>query len=172
MPITRIAFAGRARSGKDSIGYRLIEEQNYRLIRFSDPVYELHNMVIKHMGLPPGKYRELLQVIGTEVGRAYDSDIWIKKFESYLVSLPKNAKVVCTDVRFENEVKYLRSRGFLVFEVTRPDRPSAGGIVGHSSETSLDNYGHFDGTIINDRTIEDAYNTLKTLLELHKKGSL
>lgn len=168
MPVSRIAFAGRARSGKDSIGYNLIEKEGYRLLRFSDPVYELHNMVIKQMGIPPGKYRALLQVIGTDVGRAYDPDIWLKKFDAYLNSLPKNAKVVCTDVRFPNEVKYLRSRGFLVFKIERPDRPEAGGLEAHVSESALDGYDKYDGVIVNDRTIEDAYQSLKIMLELHK----
>lgn len=166
MKVNKIAFAAKAASGKDTAGYYLIEKYRYRLMRFSDPVYELHNMVVKHMGLPPGKYRELLQVIGTSVGRTYDTDIWIKKFNNYLNTLPKDAKVVVTDVRFPNEVKYLRSKGFLVFKVERDNKPEAGGIPNHESETALDNYEHFDGIIKNNGTIEDLHKTLETLLQL------
>lgn len=163
----RIAFAGKMRHGKDSCGYYLMEKYHFRLARFSDPVYELHNMVIKHMGLPPGKYRELLQVIGTDIGRAYDPDIWVKKFDSYLSKLPPDTKLLCTDARFPNEVKYLRSRGFLVFRVERDNAPPPDGVADHPSETALDNYKHFDGIIKNNGTIEDLHTTLETILQLH-----
>lgn len=54
--------------------------------------------------------RKFLQVIGTELLRGVDSDIWVKKFVkkfSHIIrTVNKNKIVICTDVRFENELYF------------------------------------------------------------------
>ena len=48
--------------------------------------------------------RDLLQKIGTELFRKYDTDFWVKEFSKNLYNLRHN--IACCDLRFENELQY------------------------------------------------------------------
>jgi hypothetical protein len=69
--------------------------------------------------------RQLYQTIGTEWGRAINEDIWIKLF-------PIGA--IATDVRMENEARYLLDKGYTLLEVTRPGISK---VNEHSTEEGL-----------------------------------
>lgn len=160
----RIAFAGRARRGKNEAANVLLV-QGYTELRFSDRLYEVHNKVYEMLDVPVQKNGNLLQLIGTDIGRSHDPDIWLKYFDRKLNELPADADVVCTDVRFENEVEFLKSRGFKVVGIYRMNAPPSGRNDNHPSETALDWY-EFDYTIHNDGTIEELH---AKVLELTKE---
>lgn len=164
----RLAFSGKARAGKNTAG-DLYLAQGALEVRLSDELYRIHNIVIAEMGLPPGKYRGLLQYLGTDLGRNIDPTIWIKKFEHKLRALPVYIDLVCTDVRFPDEADCLKANGFKLIRIVRDNRPEMGGDENHISETALDNYGDWDAVIHNNGTMLDFYDRLdKTVKELYK----
>jgi hypothetical protein len=98
--------------------------------------------------------REMLQTLGTEWGRGMVcSDVWLRLLARRLGQLAEQgiSIVAVADVRFENEVEYLRSLGGEVWHVRRP---GVDGPTGHSSEDGvavapgdvvIDNAGTLDG---------------------------
>jgi len=56
------------------------------------------------------------QLIGTDVGRALDQEVWIR----YLLHNLPAGPVVVDDVRFRNECEALRQNGFLLVRLTAP----------------------------------------------------
>jgi hypothetical protein len=65
--------------------------------------------------------RWALQIMGTEAGRnAFHESIWIYATEARMASLKD---VVIPDVRFPNEVKFIRDRGGFIVRVMRGDEP-------------------------------------------------
>jgi len=80
-------------------------------------------------------FRPLLQVWGTEFRRKWNGDdYWISKVRLATDSAPDNALVVVTDVRYPNEVDFIRKRGGYLVQVVRPEcKPTDT----HVSETSM-----------------------------------
>lgn len=109
--------------------------------------------------------RELLQKIGTEMGRSIHPNAWVNAlFSEYTEDLRriKNSEGgttiaqaypnwIITDVRFENEAEAIKSRGGIVIRVNRPTVV----IDQHPSEISLDDYEGFDYIIENDGSLKD-----------------
>ena len=52
--------------------------------------------------------RRILQVVGTEIGRSIDPDIWVNKLAARIYKLPAGSRVVIDDVRFPNEADKIR----------------------------------------------------------------
>lgn len=92
-------------------------------------------------------YRELLQLIGTEVCRTINPDIWIKALFN---TLSDNGKYIISDVRFMNELKYCKENNAITIRINRNVKQ-----LNHQSETELDNCNDFDYIIDNNGTIED-----------------
>jgi hypothetical protein len=72
--------------------------------------------------------RTLLQQEGTEHGReVHGQDIWIKYFDNWMQIFNKRgiSNVIVCDVRFENELKYIKSKGGIVIKVIAQDRNMA-----------------------------------------------
>jgi len=106
--------------------------------------------------------RTLLQILGTEVCRAIDPDCWIKFADKKVQELQSfNAafglpepKFAFTDVRFHNEVDYIkRNNGLLVF-IDREQYFADDSVLQHGSE-SFDGRKFADHIIVNDGTLED-----------------
>lgn len=65
--------------------------------------------------------RGLLQRLGTEAGRdVLGEDVWIEAAWKDLDTPLYAARVVVTDVRFENEARWIRNHGGQVVHVSRP----------------------------------------------------
>ena len=65
--------------------------------------------------------RKMLQLMGTEAGRdVFHPDIWIHSLERRIRGV---AKVVVTDVRFPNEIDFIRKNGGKIVRVSREDPP-------------------------------------------------
>ena len=80
---------------------------------------DLTKSEIKHRFVPgfDFTYRKLLQVLGTEVGRHLDEDIWVKlakDVDELVTTIDDNAIIIYDDVRFENEAAYIREHGILI----------------------------------------------------------
>ena len=65
--------------------------------------------------------RWALQIMGTEAGRnAFHESIWIYATEA---KMNKVKNVVLADVRFPNEIKFIRDKGGFIIRVVRGDDP-------------------------------------------------
>lgn len=64
--------------------------------------------------------RLALQLMGTEAGRnVFHTDIWVIS----LLNRARGKNVVVTDVRFQNEIKYIQDNGGIIIRVKRGDEP-------------------------------------------------
>lgn len=124
--------------------------------------------------------RKLLQLRGTEEGRnIYGADIWIRTLDTWIELLSSRGveRFIICDVRFVNEVEYIKSKGGKVIRINAIqrnidaiERESNGNqemfrsIQTHISETTLDNYTDFDLVLNNDygkdieKDISDFFN--------------
>ncbi len=135
--------------------------------------------------------RSMLQREGTEQGRnIHGSDIWIKYFHNWtqVFAMRGFEAVVCCDVRFKNEIDYIRSYDGLLIRVCSPKRnrkrlndESKGNpemlykLTTHSSECELDQIAddQFDIVINNDfNSSEDMNSQLQRLYECIEKKLL
>lgn len=100
---------------------------------------------------PLGKQRALLQFYGTEYRRADDDNYWVRQL-ALRIELEKPQIALITDMRFPNEMKFVKQFG----ETVRVDRaglpPST-----HASETALADTSDEDWSIIleNNGTVEE-----------------
>jgi len=111
----------------------------------------------------PMTVRELLQILGTDIFRSIDPDVWAKV--PFRKERDDRTKVVIiTDCRFPNERHQIEKHGGIVIRLER----NTGFTDLHNSETSLDNE-VFDSTFYyeNNGTKDDlnvfAYKTLEIL---------
>jgi hypothetical protein len=102
------------------------------------------------------KGRKLLQVIGSECGRAYNPNIWIDKLDYRLQNYSKDTIVIIDDIRFDNEVEHIENNGGTVFRLSRE------GSIGdtHISECGITKGKHCIIEIDNNRKKVDTANNI------------
>lgn len=158
-----IGITGRARAGKDTIASHLVERHGYTRMAFADPIRDMlavlgvdgdhmntyKEEIIPHLGI---SYRHLAQTLGTEWGRQlHGTDFWVNVLDRRKVTLhPHAQRIVISDVRYNNEARYIRQCGGTIWHVERPDNPV--GLADHArehpSETGVDNT-YIDARLIN-----------------------
>lgn len=158
-----IGLVGYAQVGKDTLAAQLVENEGFERLAFADtlreclyaldpliPVigkstgqvvaYSRLSNVVDRYGWDIAKtqmpeVRELLQRLGTEVGREIlGNDIWV---DTTLAKVRPGGKYVITDVRFPNEFAAIEKLGGTTLRILRPGK---GPVNGHWSETALDGY--------------------------------
>jgi hypothetical protein len=140
-------------------------------IAFADAVKEVAYM-LGWDGKKDDRGRKLLQMIGTDVGRTYNPNIWVEKgIEKLRKAQESGADIVCiTDCRFPNEIDDIKRLEWIVGQVisVRIEREHAGAGVnsGHASECGLDNYS-FDRIIWNDGHIDDYKNIIEGIIKTY-----
>lgn len=131
-----IGIAGKMGSGKDYICNNTIipllknNRKNFLQVSFADQI-KVNVMTKQNIKfedvyvLKTKQTRSLLQMEGTENGRnVLGKDIWIKYFDNW-ISVYKSRGVdvfICTDVRFLNELDYIKSCGGIVVKIDAPLR--------------------------------------------------
>lgn len=148
--------------GREWVGY-----ESVRIIRYNEAVSTVGYVEAK------SKYpelREILQRLGTEVGRNLISDnVWVDAtFARIEREYGLDADIVITDTRFPNEADAVRQRGGYVVRI---DRPGVGPVNDHPSETSMEDY-RFDQYIVNDGTLDDLAVTANHLLDFLRNSSI
>lgn len=120
-------------------------------------------------GRKDDKGRALLQAVG-QLGRNYNEDVWVAKtFNTLLTDVFLPDFILVDDWRFPNEEAYSKNKtGFKVYTI-RIEAPSREVLKGTPqyddvSEVSLD-HNTFDYTFTNERSKEDLYLTLDSILE-------
>lgn len=154
---TLIGIHGLARSGKDEVGRILLSNMGgdwdggafanvpKRMLNLMgvDTSDEAKDKDDPYYGI---SVRKMMQTLGTDWGRGLSEDIWIKAF----TKLYPKGKYVITDVRMENEAKFIRDNGGIVIHVK-----GRGGInTTHSSEAGIEVKG-LDIVIENTGTLEE-----------------
>ena len=144
----RLAFAGQARSGKDSMAMCVNEQvPNVQRMAFADSVkdsvthlFGISREDIEYWkpqdGCPPGcstPMRQILQFIGDGARQHVRDNVWVNKIDAMITEQPISTSIVITDVRYENELQMLRSHGFTVVLVGRQSTFLT--TIVHSSET-------------------------------------
>ena len=151
-----IGLCGYAQSGKDTAASFLVK-RGYKRLAFADilrqSLYNL-NPIIESQGVSQGdarhhylrtqvivdrdgwdvakvrypEIRELLQRLGTEVGRdLYGENFWVDRVGA---QMQIGGNYVITDVRFPNEADFIHRRGGNLFRIDRGNRAANG----HASE--------------------------------------
>lgn len=166
-----VGFAGRARSGKDTAA-ALMGLYGYSRLAFGDKVRDallsLNPLVLGEKGTTvllstllesysweqlketpfQPHLRTLAQRMGTEVGRAIDTDIWVNQVKESIP--PDVTRIVIPDVRFQNEADFIHSNGGAVICLSRPSSEESFG-ADHASESlnlTADYYLKNDGSIL------------------------
>ena len=147
-----VGVCGKAGSGKDTIADYLVEKKGFKKIALADPIKRLvkdvfvlddktmYDRVEREKPLEQwGNWsvRKLLQVIGTEMFRRHISeDIWVRSLW-YRVKEDPTSNYIISDVRFPNELSFLKEAGkedFLSMKVVRDGYNGQVGVIGHESE--------------------------------------
>src|SRR5262249_27426233 len=149
---------GKARSGKDTTAARLGARYGFQRVAFADPLKRMAldldpyiptgygvtvrlSRLIADVGWEYAKdaypeVRRILQSTGQTV-RALDHEFWVRHaMEKVHAAEWRGLPVVVTDVRYENEAFALRSAGFMLLRLIRPDART-GAAARHASETEL-----------------------------------
>lgn len=171
--ITVVGIAGWAQSGKDTAAETLVADEGFYRASFADVLREITAKVDPYIGHDGGgqliryseavstigyeetkrqypESRQFLQRLGTEgVRDTLDQDAWPIALS---LRARDGARVVIPDVRFPNEIDFVRYSGGQVWWVQRPgvDAPP----FDHPSETSITSE-DCDYTIVNGGTIVD-----------------
>jgi len=106
-------LAGRIESGKSTVATELkkgltTEFPNavIEIGRFASGVKNVATEAFGWDGKKDAKGRRLLQVVGTDAGREYNPDIWVKRcYEEIQAGFPPNI-IIYDDWRFPNEYDY------------------------------------------------------------------
>ena len=129
-----IGLVGKARSGKSSVANVLVKECGYlqyamagairKAILTALPFVEarfLHEdkeETVPELGVTG---RHLLQTMGHNWGRNNNPDTWILALEKELeIMKVDHRKVVIDDVRYDNEIDWIKSKGGYIIGVERP----------------------------------------------------
>lgn len=101
--------------------------------------------------------RRMLQTLGTEWGRQMIApDLWLASMARRL----RGQHVVISDVRFDNEARFIRERGGVVVEVVRPGLASTDG---HLSEAGI-SPDLIDATLVNDGSMTELAGRVRELM--------
>ena len=112
-----------------------------------------HSEIQDQAGQTAVTVRRILQWWGTEYRRTEDADYWTKAWSRKVEELDlEQVHVLIDDVRFMNELNAIKGHGGLIIKI---ERPGFDGANNHASETSLDDYADWDGTIVNDGSLEE-----------------
>jgi len=176
-----IGVCGKAGAGKDTVGDYLVKNYNFEKIALADPIKrlvqdvfvlsseEVHDRSLREQ--PMEKWdnwsvRRLLQFIGTELFRKnITEEIWVKSLWYRAEQSLRWKNLVVTDVRFPNELEFLKKHAGISFgsiKVTRDGCDGNVGSTGHESEKyDLDT----DISLTNNGSIENLHTTVDEALK-------
>jgi len=186
-----VLISGKKQHGKNAVASFLknyLTSKGFNVIEmaFADPLKEMAKSVFrltprqiwngqeketldKRWGMTP---REIMQKLGTEVGRSIHPDVWVLnlcyriKEAEFEKNCPNPTVVLVTDTRFPNEVEIPKKilSEIATIRVNRPGMPATP-FDSHPSETSLDSYNDWDYLINNFGTVEDLRKQCLSIVE-------
>ena len=111
----KIGLIGLKRAGKNTFGDIAVKEFGYKELAFADELKKYAKLLFPDHFKNNNKPVKLLQDFG-EGMRKIDTDIWVKLLANNFDKTDE-LNVVVTDVRHQNEVDYLRSKGFTIVKI-------------------------------------------------------
>lgn len=169
-----ICIAGKAGSGKDTVGQMLSEAfrsigYNVLIAHYADLVKYCCTTFFKWDGVKDERGRSLLQFVGTDVVRAKDPDYWVNFIKDALTFFHVLYDyVIIPDCRFPNEIDIMRDNfPALLLRVVRPNYESklTEKQKNHQSEVALDGY-PADIDFLNDvDTLDELWDKMPHLTE-------
>jgi hypothetical protein len=189
-----IGIAGKMGSGKDYICNNYIipilkqSRSNFLQISFADQlkvnVMTKNNINFESVYInKTNETRNLLQKEGTEFGRnTLGDDIWIRYLDNW-VNVYNSRGItdfICSDVRFVNEIEYIKRKGGIIIKIDAPKRnlerllqESRGDpeilnkLKNHISECELDNLSNDNYDLIIKNDIEDVLPNTDEFLKIY-----
>lgn len=161
-----IGISGKKYSGKSTAAKVLTYDFCFDETTFAEPLkqaiailfnwgrLDLNNgpekeVVDPRWGVSP---RFVLQNMGTDYLRnTFCDDFFLRNLQNRLAGHQPTLLVI-RDVRFPNEVEYIKNQGGYVWRIERPELSYPKDQ--HPSETALDDYQGFDKVIVNDESVE------------------
>lgn len=151
-----IGFSGKRGVGKTQSALYLARKHGFKVMSFGNALRDLSKQFFpftpadfleKNKEKPYGEYdwspRDFMISLG-KLGRYYDEDFWVKKLGLAAV----DGDIAVDDVRFPNEVSYLKAIGGKIVRLERYENLNIyGRNLDDPSETSLDKYKEFDYTV-------------------------
>jgi dephospho-CoA kinase len=151
-----IAFTGLAGAGKNAAAELLIEF-GWKPMAFADPIKEIAQREFTWNQDKDAKGRRLLQELGS-AGRAYKINFWVDRARSRMLQVPR---AVWTDVRFQNEVDFIKNeRKGLVIRIVRNGLKAGT----HESEAGQAALSGVDFTVENNGTILELHNQIAKII--------
>jgi hypothetical protein len=186
-----IGLHGKPRSGKDTLAAHLIKKFNLLRYGPSVPVKDgtaamfdipreyLDDDSKKDTYDPYWKmtYREMAQKVGKESSRdVFGEDFWMRHVQRKWVSIRDERTLdgkyntshvayrgmILADIRYANEIDWVKSRGGSMIFITRDNLPVSSG-VGHAAEAGLP-IELADVVVYNNGSIEDLYTQINVIL--------
>jgi hypothetical protein len=174
-----IGLHGKPRSGKDTICNHILA--NIPLLRHG-PSVQVKKAAAAMFNVPEEyfyddkkkeqidpywgiSYREMAQKVGNESSRkVFGEDFWMRHVDYFLYhKLPEDKKgIVLADIRYANEVSWVKERGGLVLFVTRENRMYVAN-ESHDAEKGLD-LRLADIVIENNGTYEELFSQVSNVL--------
>lgn len=170
----KIGLIGLKRAGKNTFGDIAVKEFGYKELAFADELKKYAKLLFPDHFKNNDKPVKLLQDFG-EGMRKIDTDIWVKLLANNFDKIDE-LNVVVTDVRHQNEVDYLRSKGFTIVKIENNisdiiDRCRATesdfepNLLLHKSEQLALRDDVADITIENKGTLEEYQNKVRNFLQ-------
>lgn len=182
-PISIIAFAGPAGSGKDTAGAYLIKKYGFQRLPMAGPLKAMlaamgypepatqdeKEKIIPELGV---SWRYMAQTLGTEWGRSLISpDLWVILAEKHIRAT--GGRWVITDCRFENEATMVRGLNGVIGRLRGRAHDMSKDTKTHASEAGITAHQHdviIDNTPVQDvlrrrENVEDSYAKLYRQLD-------
>ena len=162
-----IGFTGKAGAGKDTAG-AFLTSLGYKRLAFADPLKEICRDLfelseeqlrgsLKTSGITGSDFikdgvtpRKILQFFGTDIVRNQFGEIlkdpgnfWIRQISKRIIQEPETP-FIFTDVRFENEAKFIHDLGGIIIKIRRPSVEKEDS---HETEKGISGY---DYEVVND----------------------
>lgn len=172
-----IGISGKRGVGKTTAANYLVEIHRFKKVSFGDKLKEMAGWLLPFKPIdfsPSGKEKKFMDYDWTpreflinfgQFMRYHDPEYWLKYSD---VDQDTKGKIVIDDVRFPNEVDYLKSLGAKIIRINRFENLNIyGKDLNDPSETSLDDYKGFDYVIESSRNIKktDLYDQMATVLK-------
>jgi adenylate kinase family enzyme len=153
------------------------------LFNWTDEAFSPENkeQVDEYWGVTP---RKMCQEMGTEFlrihckdfisldftlpnGENYQGTFHIKRINQDIKKLFNEnyeQNIIFSDIRFQDELDYIKKLGGIIIRVNRPDKQQ-NEFSGHISELNISNLNNVDIELINDTTINDLYKKIDSTVE-------
>jgi hypothetical protein len=171
-----IGLVGNKRVGKDSCADYLCYTHNFK--KFSFATYLKQSLKIlfdwddshfnddnkekvdTYWDITP---RQMCQDLGSFL-RNFNKNFHINRLDKDIKKL-NNANIVFSDIRYQNELDYVKSLGGIIIKIDRNTVKNE--FSNHESETSIDNLNGIDSYIINNLSLDILYKNINNIILLH-----